>query len=511
MDKFRRFPSLQPRQAADSPAAAGMFPGSLSIIRLACIAVAIAAANCSVSTDHPASRDGSPNIIWILADDLGYGDLGSYGQQRIRTPRLDRMAAEGMRFTDAYAGFTVCAPSRSVLMTGQHTGRTRVRRNGSPGLLDEDVTVAELLQAEGYATALIGKWGLGMEDSPGAPWKQGFDHFFGYLSQGHAHNFYPEFLMLGGERVPLRNVVWRSRRYGGMSGVATERIDYSHDLLVEDALRWIDEHADRPFFLYLALTIPHANNEAGSRDGGGDPGIGNVEADLGDHRDRIGMEVPDVGPYTGEDWPGPQKGTAAMITRLDAGVGQIFDSLARLGIDERTIVFFSSDNGPHAEGGNDPFFFDSNGPLQGYKRSLHDGGIRVPTIVRWPGRIEAGAVSGFVWYFADFLPTVAELVGFNLPDGIDGASILPVLLGKAHDTEGRFLYWGGTPGRAEAVRWGRWKAVREGPDKPLELFDLDRDIGEEVDVAADHPEVAGAISEYIESVVTPLPESVSAP
>ena len=420
------------------------------------------------------------------------------------------MAGEGMRFTDAYAGFTVCAPSRSVLMTGQHTGHTRVRRNGSRGLLDEDVTVAELLRSEGYATALIGKWGLGMEDSPGAPWKQGFDHFFGYLSQGHAHNFYPEFLMRNGDRVPLRNVVQRSRRYDGMSGVATERVDYSHDLLMADALRWIGQNADRPFFLYLALTIPHANNEAGGQDGGGDPGISNVEADLGEHRERIGMEVPDAGPYRVEDWPGPQKGTAAMITRLDAGVGQILDSLAHLGIDERTIVFFSSDNGPHAEGGNDPFFFDSNGPLQGYKRSLHDGGIRVPTIVRWPGRIEAGAISDFVWYFADFLPTVADLVGFVEPDGIDGASILPVLLGEAHAVQNRFLYWGGTPGRAEAVRWGKWKAVREAPDKPLELFDLDRDIGEEIDVAADHPEVVGAISEYIQSAVTALPEPVPA-
>lgn len=450
---------------------------------------------------------GNPNIVWILADDLGYGDLGSYGQDRIKTPHLDRMAAEGMRFTDAYAGFTVCAPSRSVLMTGQHTGHTRVRRNGTKGLLDEDVTVAELLRASGYSTALIGKWGLGMEDSPGAPWRQGFDHFFGYLSQGHAHNFYPEFLMRNADRVPLGNVVQRSERYDGMSGVAVERVDYSHDQLVDEALGWIRSSAEGPFFLYLALTIPHANNEAGRRDGGGDPGIANIDADLGDHRERIGMEVPDAGEYADTDWPGPQQGTAAMITRMDADIGRVFATLRELGIDDRTIVFFSSDNGPHAEGGNDPYFFDSNGPLQGYKRSLHDGGIRVPMIVRWPNKIPAAAVSDLPWYFADFLPTVAELVGFDVPNGVDGRSVLPTLLGAADDRSDRFLYWGGTPGRVEAVRWGYWKAVREGPDQPLELFDLRTDLGEERDVASENPEIVDTVLEFMEGAVTELPPS----
>ncbi len=474
-------------------------------LRALCIAIAALASGCGGETPRRSAIDQRPNIIWILADDLGYGDLGSYGQEKIQTPRLDRMASEGMRFTDAYAGFTVCAPSRSVLMTGQHTGHTRVRRNGSPGLLDGDVTVAELLRDEGYATALIGKWGLGMEDSPGAPWQQGFEHFYGYLSQGHAHNFYPEFLMRNGDRVPLRNVVTRSSRYDGMSGVATERIDYSHDLLMDDALQWIESNADEPFFLYLALTIPHANNEAGGRKGGGDPGLSNIDADLGPHRERIGMEVPDDGIYRDEDWPGPQKGTAAMITRMDAGVGQVLDLLLRLGIDDNTVVFFSSDNGPHAEGGNDPFFFDSNGPLQGYKRSLHDGGIRVPTIIRWPDHVPAGAVSEVPWYFADFLPTVAELAGFEAPSGIDGTSILPVLLGRESEIGDRFLYWGGTPGRAEAARWGKWKAVREGPEEPLELFDLTADAGEETDVGTDNPDVMAAILEYMDHAVTALP------
>ncbi len=475
--------------------------------RGALLALLAACLGCSGGSNDTAAGDAPPNFVWILADDLGYGDLGSYGQERIQTPHLDRMAEEGMRFTDAYAGFTVCAPSRSVLMTGQHTGHTRVRRNGSPGLWDEDVTVAELLKAKGYATALIGKWGLGMEDSPGAPWNQGFDYFYGYLSQGHAHNYYPEFLMRNAERVPLRNVVELSGRYGGMSGVATERVDYSHDLMMDEALGWLEANAGDPFFLYLALTIPHANNEAGSLDGGGDPGIANVEADLGHHRERVGMEIPDAGQYQGEDWPGPQKGTAAMISHLDEGVGQVFAALRRLGVDERTVVFFSSDNGPHAEGGNDPFFFDSNGPLQGYKRSLHDGGIRVPTIVRWPGRVRAGSVSEFPWYFADFLPTVADIVGFDVPEGVDGTSILPALLETGVSGEDRFLYWGGTPGRAEAVRWGRWKAVRESPDRPLELFDLSSDIGEERDVSAEHEGIVGEILAYLASAVTELPVS----
>ncbi len=469
-------------------------------VRLFCGLAVLAA--CGGEAPEPGSS--KPNIVWIMADDLGYGDLGAYGQTQIQTPHLDRMAAEGIRFTDVYAGFTVCAPSRSVLMTGQHTGHTRVRRNGSPGLLDEDVTVAELLKEQGYATALIGKWGLGMEDSPGAPWRQGFDHFFGYLSQGHAHNYYPQFLMRRGDRVPLRNEVIPSGRYNGMSGVAVKRVDYSHDLLMEEALSWLQEHASEPFFLYLALTIPHANNEAGAREGGGDPGMQNVKAEIGAHRERIGMEVPDAGIYDGKDWPGPQKGAAAMISYMDAGIGRLFDALRQHGVDENTLVFFTSDNGPHKEGGNDPFFFDSNGPLQGYKRSLHDGGIRVPMIVRWPGKAPAGATSDFVWYFADFLPTVADLLGFEVPESVDGISVLPTLTGARQEGGDRFLYWGGTPGNAEAVRWGKWKAVREGPEEPLELFDLTVDPGEENDVAADNRATVDAVRQYIDQAVTPL-------
>ncbi len=487
-----------------------------------------------LTTSHAATKTLRPNIIFILADDLGYGDLGCYNQDRIKTPHLDRMAAEGMRFTNAYAGFNVCAPSRSVLMTGQHTGHTRVRSNGSGPLLPEDVTVAELLKEVGYRTALIGKWGLGKEGTTGAPWNQGFDHFFGYLDQGHAHNFYPEFLWRNQEEVTLRNEVVPSSKYGGLSGVATVRVDYSHDLMATEALVFIDENKSNRFFLYLAFTIPHANNQAqmrpqkpapgeakksgsssspaeASREGRvtleGDPGWKVIPEQLAYHRERQGMEVPDAGQYQDTDWPGPQKGTAAMITRMDGDIGRIFEKLAEYGIDEHTLVFFSSDNGPHQEGGNDPYFFQSMGPLQGYKRSWHDGGIRVPMIVRWPGKIDAATESDLPWYFADFLPTVTDLLDIETPENIDGVSVLPALLGKAQDElSERYLYWGyagENPGdvQAGAVRIGNWKAVIENNE--IALYDVSTDLAEKTDVAAQQPEVVEGIREFLKGAVEP--------
>jgi len=406
-----------------------------------------------------------PNIIFILADDLGYGDLGCYGQEVIQTPHLDRMAAEGMRFTQCYAGSTVCAPARCALMTGLHTGHCLIRGNKRVPLRPRDVTVADVLQEAGYTNGLIGKWGLGNEDTTGIPREQGFDYFFGYLDQVHAHNYYPEYLWRNEERVPLPGNVEIEPQVSG------ERTTYSHDLLTEEALQFVRRHQADPFFLYLAYTIPHANNERG-----------NVKGD--------GMEVPDYGPYADKDWPDPQKGHAAMITRMDRDIGQLFDTLRALGLDDDTLVIFSSDNGPHREGGADPEFFNSRGGMRGIKRDLYEGGIRVPTLARWPGRVPAGVSSDQVWAFWDFLPTAAALAGGTAPEGIDGISMLPALLGRDDaQQQHEHLYWEFHEGGfKQAVRMGDWKAVRPGTDEPVELYDLAEDPGETRDLAAAHPE-----------------------
>ncbi len=433
--------------------------------------------------EKPVDRH-KPNIIFILADDLGYGDLGCYGQERIKTPHLDRLAAEGMRFTDCYAGSTVCAPSRCVLMTGLHTGHCRIRGNAGVALQSKDQTVAEVLQKAGYATAIIGKWGLGRAGTTGHPNKQGFDYFFGYLSQVHAHNYYPEFLWRNDEKVHLDNKV---KYYPGskLAGAATVRKTYSNDLFINEAKEFIKRSSHKPFFLYLAMTIPHANNES--------------------HLvDRHGMEVPDLGQYADKDWPEPQKGLAAMISRLDTGVGEIVDLLKTLKLDKETIIFFTSDNGPHAEGGNDPHFFDSNGPLQGIKRDLYEGGIRMPMMVRWPGKVPAGKTSDLVWCFADFLPTAASLAGVEVTGDIDGLNIVPTLRGGKQDFDRRYLYWEfHERGFDRSARRGKWKAVQNGIDKPMELYDLSRDIGEAHNVAAEHPEVVQELLNYMESARTP--------
>ena len=435
---------------------------------------------------EPAVRSSRPNIIFVLADDLGYGDLGSYGQQRIQTPHLDRLAREGLRFTDFYAGSTVCAPSRCVLMTGYHTGHCSIRGNSKQNLRPDEVTLAEVLKSGGYMTGLFGKWGLGHEGSSGVPTRQGFDAFFGYLDQHHAHNYYPAFLMDGEKRFPLSNVVPGDGDFGG--GVATTKAEYSHDLIAERALAWVEQQQDRPFFLYLALTTPHANNEAKNK----------------------GMEVPDYGPYADMDWPEPQKGHAAMITRMDADVGRLLKKLKQLGIDDNTLVLFSSDNGPHAEGGNDPHFNDSNGPLRGIKRDLTDGGIRVPMIARWPGRISAGKTSDLVGCFQDIMPTLAELTGTqeHIPSDVDGISMAPTLLGnpaeqKRHD----YLYWAFYErGGGQAVRIKKWKAVEQPLGTPLRLYDVSADLGEDQNVAAEHPEIVATAAAAMKAAYRPTDE-----
>jgi arylsulfatase A-like enzyme len=430
------------------------------------------------------------NIIFILADDLGYGDLGCYGQKTIQTPNLDRMAAEGMIFTDHYSGTCVCAPSRCSLMTGLHTGHTYIRGNsevqpmGQLPLPAETVTLPKMLKQAGYTTSLIGKWGLGGPGSTGTPNKQGFDYFFGYLCQRHAHNYYPEFLFRNEERVPLSNEV---TPINPPSGVATKRVQYSHDLFAAAALDFVSRNRRGPFFLYLAFTIPHANNEAGND----------------------GMEVPSYGPYTNEDWPKPQKGHAAMITRMDADIGRLFARLKALGLDEKTLVLFSSDNGPHKEGGADPNFFDSNGPLRGQKRDLYEGGIRVPLIARWPGRIRAGSGTNHVCAFWDFLPTFCDLAGIAPPEGIDGVSILPMLLGRPQEQKQHpYLYWEfHEQGKKQAVCMGDWKAVRlnvaKDPNGPIELYNLKDDLGEQRDLADQCPEIVKQMTEIMKTARTP--------
>lgn len=402
-----------------------------------------------------------PNIIWIMADDLGVYDVGCYGQKLIRTPHVDRLAAEGMRFTQCYAGSTVCAPSRSVLMTGQHTGHTRVRGNsairGGVGpqrrlpLRSEDVTVAEVLKQAGYATGIVGKWGLGEPDTPGIPSRQGFDFWFGYLNQRRAHEYYPDTL-------------WRNTQKVALEGNrAKPKTDYSHDLMTKEALDFVRRSNRKPFFLYLAYTIPHAK-----------------------------FQVPSLAPYADKPWPAPSRAYAAMVTRMDRDIGRLMALLKELGLDKDTIVFFCSDNGGY--GGTVRNMFKPQGPLRGNKGNLYEGGLRVPMIVRWPGRIKPAAVSGQVWAFWDFLPTAAELAGVEPPKNVDGISILPTLLGQPQKRQHEYLYWEfRTRTFSQAVRLGNWKGVRHGTGEPLELYDLATDVGEKSNVADQHPDVAKQI------------------
>jgi arylsulfatase A-like enzyme len=437
-----------------------------------------------------------PNIVFILADDLGYGDLGCYGQKLISTPNLDRMAAEGMKFTQFYAGSTVCAPSRSVLFTGLHTGHGRVRGNAgqknplAQSLRPEDITVGKLLKGAGYSTAVIGKWGLGDEGEAemGLPTRQGFDYFFGYLNQHHAHNYYPSFLIRNEERVALRNEVPGAGKFG--QGWATKKIDYAHDLIFDDGLKWVEQNKEKPFLLFLTPTLPHANNEAGRGEGNG-------------------QEVPEFGEYADKDWSVQNKGQAAMITRLDRDVGRLLELLKKLNLDEKTLVIFSSDNGPHNEGGNSPKLFNPSGAVRGMKRDLTDGGIRVPFIARWPGKIKAGTVNPHVGYFGDILPTACELAGVAAPEKIDGISLVPTLLGSGEQKKHAFLYWEfHEAGFSQAVLIdGRWKAIRmKRRDNPVQIYDVETDIREEKNLAAEKPELVAKAKELFISARSDSPD-----
>jgi arylsulfatase A-like enzyme len=437
--------------------------------------LAAAGTSAPLSGEPPQGR--KPNIVFIHADDLGYGDLSCYGQKKFQTPHIDRLAAEGIRFTQYYAGSTVCAPSRYALMCGFHMGHAWIRGNGDFPLRDEDVTVGEILKPAGYATGVIGKWGLGREGTAGLPSRQGFDEHFGFLVHQHPHRQYTDHLFRDAERVPVDPQAW------------------ANDLLADAALEFVRKHRSRPFFLYWAVTVPHAEIQVPD-----------------DELEKFRGQFPET-PFVNRSADGhpsrgyrsqatPRAAFAAMITRMDRHVGRLMELLKELEIDGDTIVFFSSDNGPHKEGGADPAFFASAGPLRGIKRDLYEGGIRVPMIVRWPGKIPAGAVSDHVWTHWDFLPTAAELAGTRAPAGIDGLSMAPALFGKPAPPH-EFLYWEfHERGFQQAVRWGDWKAVRLGPGRPLELYDLKNDIGETQDVASHHPEVIARIEDYLKGART---------
>lgn len=443
-----------------------------------------------------------PNIIFIMADDLGVGDLGCYGQQVIRTPHIDALAARGMRFTQHYAGNTVCAPSRCSLMTGMHMGHAAIRGNrqaepsGQWPLPDEAVTVAEMLQKAGYVTAMVGKWGLGIENSSGDPLRQGFDSYFGYLDQVLAHNYFPEYLLRNGEKEVLDNEVRyldSTAWHRGLGSYSVRKNEYSHDLMTAEALRFIRSHRDSLFFLYLPYTIPHDN---------------------GEEAEGERQEVPGFGIYDGMDWPKERKGYAAMISRLDRDVGRIMDLLQELGMEESTILFFTSDNGPMPDR-EMTAFFDSNGPFRGGKRELYEGGIRVPLIVSWKGTIPPGSLSGHPGAFWDFLSTACDLAGIAPPAGIDGISYLPALLGETQP-EHEVLYWEFTErGGSQALRAGSWKLVRNrvvsDPPGTLELYDMDADPGETHNLAGRYPEKVKELEELmrqerVESDVFPLIE-----
>jgi arylsulfatase A-like enzyme len=455
------------------------------------VILSLAATALAAPTAHPAEPPARrPNVVFILADDLGYADLGCYGQEKIRTPNIDRLAADGLRFTQHYAGCTVCAPSRCTLMTGRHTGHTPIRGNretkpeGQVPLPAGTFTVGRLFQQAGYRTACVGKWGLGMVGTTGDPNANGFDHYFGHVCQAKAHNHFPEYLWRDGQKVELTG------NRGGKEG------EYAGDLFTREALEFVRESKDRPFFLYLAYTAPHLALQV-------------PEDSLAEYRGRW----PDP-PYDGKKGyrphPTPRAAYAAMITRMDHDIGRLMALLKDLGLDGNTLVFFSSDNGPtFVIGGADSAFFHSAGPLRGLKQSMYEGGIRVPLIARWPGHVRPGTTTDHVSAFWDFLPTCADLLGVAPPKDTDGLSYLPTLLGRgAEQKRHEYLYWENAEGqrRVQAARKGDWKAVYDVTKDSFELFDLAHDLGETTDVAAKYLEAAREMRAILMSAHVETPD-----
>ncbi len=476
-----------------------------------------------------------PNILFVLADDLGYAELGCYGQQKIKTPNLDRLASQGMRFTQHYSGSPVCAPSRCVLLTGKHTGHSAIRDNremkqlpdelrqrygiepefsGQQPLPDEEITLGELLKKAGYVTACIGKWGLGQFGTSGDPNRQGFDLFYGYNCQRHAHSYYPAYLWENGRKVPLDNdppVPGHAKLPPGAdpNDPASYRPfqgkDYAPDRMLRRAEEFIRQNKDRPFFLFYTTTLVHL-------------ALHIPEEDL---KPYLGL-WPET-PFTGNGYTPhrtPRAAYAAMVSRLDRDVGRLLALLEELGLERDTIVFFSSDNGTtHLPKEVDAAFFQSVGPLRGLKGSLYEGGIRTPMIVRWPDKIPAGTTTDHLSAFWDILPTVAELVGFAPPAGIDGISFAPTLLGQPQEQkQHEYLYWEiGSYGGQMAVRMGPWKGVMQGLHSKgggfgargigprLELYQLEKDIGEKEDVSAKHPDIVRKMRRIVDQAHTPNP------
>ena len=482
-----------------------------SVIVIIILILSAFQSGCEPAAEHTVHEFSKPNIIYIIADDLGYGDLGSFGQQQIQTPNLDRMASEGMRLTQHYSGSTVCAPARSVLMTGFHSGRTQIRGNreqlpiGQYPMMYGTVTIANLLQKQGYATGGFGKWGLGYPGSSGVPSLQGFDEFFGFLCQRRAHFFYPEFLFHDVRGRELQKVFLEgnvvdddpSARPG--SGRPINRVHYSADVIHNESMRFIEENRNRPFFLYYPTQIPHASLTVPDE---------SLALYLDEDGNSIFDEEPhNFGHYT--EQPFTKAVYAAMVTHLDTQVGEILDKLEALGIAGNTLVIFTSDNGSHSEGGYHYSMLNSNGPLRGGKRDLYEGGIRVPTIAWWPGAIEPGTVNSHISGFQDILPTFAELAGVQAPPGIDGISMLPVLLGDGEQDQHEYLYWEfHEQGGKQAVRAGNWKAVRlnvraNPDDASVELYHLADDIGEENNVASYHPEIVEQMLGYMREAHIP--------
>jgi arylsulfatase A-like enzyme len=438
-------------------------------------------------TDARAERL-QPNIIIVVADDLGYGDLGSYGQTRVSTPELDAMAAEGVRFTRFYAGGPLCAPGRDSLVTGLHTGHTRNRHDHHLALTDATPTLAEIARRAGYATGAVGKWGLGGTGTDGHPNRRGFDFFYGYLDAHEAHNYWPDHLYENESRVALRNV---ATRFAKQEATLTEEpVDYAPDLLLARAEAFVRDNQHRPFLLYFAPNLVHANSE--------------FETIMGDG----GL----YNRYNARDWPDAQKAHASMITYLDEQMGKLLALLRALSIEQDTVVFFTSDNGPHAEASVDPAFFDSTAGLRGHKGDLYEGGLRVPLLAWWPGRIQPGVDDG-LWAAWDLLATTAQLAGVRRVEGTDGISMLPSLLGESTEASDSaphpYLYWEQYSWHAtQAVLKGRWKAIRtHALEERFELYDLDLDPQELRDVSQIEPAVVAELTAIMDREHEPWSEA----